>query len=363
MSLRIALLFNLRPQEAPPPDAPPDVHAELDDEQTVLAIADALRQGGHQVTLLEATPDIFSWLPKQRIDLVFNITEGLQGSCREAQVPAFLEMLGIPFTGASALTLALTLDKPTAKKVFTYHGVATPRFFTVPPGQSVQQAWRAAASRWRAAPDTPADDLPFPLFVKPAREGSSIGITPASVVYDEAALVDRVAGVHTRYGQAALVEEFLPGREFTVGIVGNGDPLAFPILEINYDAIPPGHGPVYSYQFKQEWDDDQLYLCPAPVEPTLADALREAALAAFRVTRCRDVARVDLRLDAAGVPHVLEINPIPGLVPDFSDLPRMAKAAGWSYAALVNRIVAEAAARAGLGTVAEFTLPAAQEAP
>lgn len=348
MSLRIALLFNLRPKAAPPPDAPPDVHAELDDEQTVLAIADALRQGGHQVTLLEATPDVFTWLPKQRIDLAFNITEGLHGSCREAQVPAFLEMLGIPFTGASALTLALTLDKPTAKKIFTYHGVATPRFFTVPPGQAVSAESMA----------TSAPGLSFPLFVKPAREGSSIGITPASVVYGEAALAEQVAIVHARYGQAALVEEFLPGREFTVGIVGNAEPDVLPILEINYDAIPPDHGPVYSYKFKQEWDDDHLYLCPAPVEPDLAAALREAALAAFRVSRCRDVARVDLRLDANGVPHVLEINPIPGLVPDFSDLPRMANAAGWSYAALVNRIVAEAAARAGLGTVADFTWPA-----
>lgn len=340
MSLRIVVLFNLRPQEAPPPDAPPDVHAELDDEQTVLAVGEALRAGGHQVTLREATPDVFAWIGKQRIDLAFNMTEGLQGSCREAQVPAFLEMLGIPFTGASALTLALTLDKPTAKKIFAYHGVKTPRFMTVPPGETTDDV-----------------ALPFPLFVKPAGEGSSIGITPASVVHDAAALAEQVARVHGQYGQAALVEEFLPGREFTVGIIGNAPPETLPILEINYDAVPPDHGPVYSYQFKQEWDDDSLYLCPAPVTPDLAKALRETALAAYRVTRCRDMARVDLRLDKDGVPHVLEINPIPGLVPDFSDLPRMAAAAGWSYNGLVNRIVAEAAARTGLGTVADFTWP------
>lgn len=339
MTLRIALLFNLRPHTAPPADAPPDVHAELDDEQTVLAIAEALRAGGHQVTMREATPDIFTWLPKQNLDLVFNITEGTQGSCREAQVPAFLEMLGIPFTGASALSLALTLDKPIAKKVFAYHGIATPKFLNVPLGETVD-----------------AGDVPFPLFVKPAGEGSSIGISPASVVFDEQALTEQVQRIHALYGQSALVEAYLPGREFTVGVIGNDNPETLPILEINYDTIPADHGPVYSYQFKQEWADDHLYLCPAPIDETLAAALRVTALAAYRVTRCRDVARVDLRLDDAGVPHVLEINPIPGLVPDFSDLPRMAKVAGWRYAELVNRIVAEAAARAGLGIVADFTL-------
>ncbi|MGE5507637.1 MAG: D-alanine--D-alanine ligase family protein, partial [Chitinophagales bacterium] len=151
--------------------------------------------------------------------------------------------------------------------------------------------------------------------------------------------------VHQCYRQPALVEEFVSGREFTVGIVGNENPTIFPVLEINHDIVPPDHNRVYSYQFKKEWDADEYYLCPAPVDAVLEELLKRTALDAFRALGCVDVGRVDIRLGEDGVPYVLGVNALPGLSPGFSDLCRQAEVAGWTYPQLVNGILEAALAR------------------
>lgn len=333
MGLTVGLLFNLGKYDPPEEGEPPDIHAELDGEKTILAIRDGLTSAGHEVVMIEGDEGVFSKLREAKIDVAFNVCEGKRGQSRESHIPAILEMLGIPYTGSGVLALALSLDKPMAKRVLAYHNIPTPKFKVVPVGA------KACPGRLR-----------FPLFVKPAHEGSSMGVSPESVVRNVEELQARVAYAHKAYREPALVEEYLEGREFTLGILGNGrDTYLFPIMEINFGSCPPGHGKVYSYQFKTEWDGQEYYMCPAPVGPELAGVLRRYALAAYRALNCLDVARVDIRLNARGAPHVLEVNPLPGLVPGFSDLPRMATAAGMDYNELVKAILDCALERYGLG--------------
>lgn len=328
MGLTVGLMFNLGKYDPPEDGEPPDAYAELDSEQTVMAVAGALAAAGHEVVLIEGNEEAFEKLRTTRPDVVFNMCEGLRGASRESHIPALLEMLGIPYTGSGILALALSLDKAAAKKMFLFHGVPTPAFRVMAPGDPID---------WSG--------LQFPLFVKPAWEGSSKGITPAAKVSTPGELTERVLWVHDLYRQPALVEEFVGGREFTVGLVGNEDPVIFPMIEINYGLVPAEHGDIYSYQFKQEWDADQYYLCPAPVDPLLEAKLKRTALAAFRALGCVDVGRVDLRLGADGEPYVLEVNPLPGLVPGFSDLCRQAAIAGWTYQDLINGILGAALER------------------
>ncbi|MCL6451845.1 MAG: hypothetical protein K6T75_11180 [Acetobacteraceae bacterium] len=348
--LNVALLYNLKREEADAGspsgglrgparqgaaadvEVPPDAQAEYDSQATVDAVAGALRAGGHRVIPIEADAAALDRLRSEPIDIAFNLAEGLRGESRESHLPAVLEMLGIPYTGAGVLALAAALDKPTAKMLFAYHGVATPAFTVIEPGQP-------------ARPPTPRP----PWFVKPAREGSSMGISPRSLVRSSGDLARQVLSVHRLYRQAALVEEFVGGREFTVSIVGPPGRLrVLPIMEIEFSACPPEHGPIYSLQFKKEWDADRYYRCPAPVGPKLKRRIEEMALKAFSALGCRDVGRVDLRQGRGGRLYVLEVNPLPGLRPAFSDLPRSALAAGISFEELVNLILDAACERVGL---------------
>ena len=331
MGLTVGLMYNLGKNEPPEDGEPPDAHAELDSEQTVKAIAAALTSVGHEVVRIEGDEEAFLKLQAVRPDIVFNICEGLRGESRESQVPAMLEMLGIPYTGSGVLALALSLDKAAAKKMLLYHGVPTPAFKTIAPGEPVD---------W--------DGLRFPLFVKPANEGSSMGISPDSKVTTPSEMAERVQYIHDMYRQAALIEEFVDGREFTVGLVGNENPTIFPIIEINYGIVPSAHGNIYSYQFKKEWDADEYYLCPAPIDEATELLLKRTALSAFRALGCVDVARVDIRLGADGVPYVLEVNALPGLSPGFSDLCRQADKGGFTYTQLVNSILDAALERCRL---------------
>lgn len=327
------MLFNLRRAAAHPGDAGEraSLEAEYDTPETVAALLAALGAAGHSAVPIEMDADCLTNLRREQPDIAFNIAEGLPGLGREAQAPAICEMLGIPHTGSGVLTLALCLDKAMTKRVLAHAGVPTPGFRVIPPG----------------SPPDPGP-LRFPLFVKPLREGSSMGISPRSLVREMGELAQQVAAVHSVFGEPALVEEFLQGREFTVGMLGNRDVEFLPVTEINYGALPVGYPPVYTYQFKKEWDDDHLYLCPAPVAPELLQRLQRTALATYRAVECLDVGRVDLRLDAEGTPHVLEINPLPGMAPGFSDLPRQADVAGIGYERLVRRILEAALARHGL---------------
>lgn len=352
MGLNVAVLANLK-QNAPHYDGmPADAWADLDSPTTVEAICAALEAGGHRATFLEGDLSLAETLPKLKPDICFNICEGHWGDSREAHVPAILEMLRIPYTGSGVLTLALTLDKPMTKRVLAFHDLPTPAF----------QVFERA--------DEPLDDdMRFPLFVKPSREGTGMGVSAHSIVRNEEELRAELAEQLARYRQPILVERFVAGREITVGVVGNLRPpvarrlpddeqarrvlhgLRFlPPLEVDFAAYPATEGGVYTNRMKTEWAGNFHYLCPAPLSTELVNQLNWLTAATFRVTGSVDVARVDFRLaaDDNDRPYILEINPLPGLYPGLSDLVLEAAAAGISYNELINAILDAACARHGL---------------
>jgi D-alanine-D-alanine ligase len=290
-------------------------------------------------------------LRKVKPDICFNICEGHFGDAREAHVPALLEMMRIPYTGSRVMTLALALDKPMTKRVLTYHNLPTPAF----------QVFERV--------NEPLDpDIRFPAFVKPSREGTGMGVTPDSIVRDEAQLRNQLRVQFERYDQPILVEQFIEGRELTAGVVGNlTGPVAWrvpedeeaprvsrglvflPPMEVDLDRYETEAG-IYTSRIKTELVHDFYWTCPAQLSEEEIDELNWLTAATFRVTGCQDVARVDFRLDANdnGKPYILEINPLPGLNPEYSDLCIEARAYGWSYEELVNRILEEAIERESL---------------
>lgn len=352
MGLNVAVLANLKQNAPTYAGMPADAWDDLDSPATIEAICAALEAGGHRATFLEGNLSLIETLPKLKPDICFNICEGHWGDSRESHVPAILEMLRIPYTGSGVLTLALTLDKPMTKRVLAFHDLPTPAF----------QVFERA--------DEPLDDdMRFPLFVKPSREGTGMGVSARSIVHDEAALRSELAEQLARYHQPILVERFVAGREVTVGALGNlrppvarrmpDDELArrvlhglhfLPPLEVDFAAYPETEGGVYTNRMKTEWAHDFRYLCPAPLPPALVNQLNWLTAATFRITGCVDVARVDFRLDSADNdrPYILEINPLPGLYPGLSDLVLEAGADGMSYNELINAILDAACARHGL---------------
>jgi D-alanine-D-alanine ligase len=328
MGVQIALLYNLAEEEILGADDPPDRQAELDSDQTVFAIRESLQAAGHQVRLIAGKLPELLQLQTDRVDIAFNICEGYHGRNREAHVPAVLEMLGVPMTGSDVLTLAACLDKPTTKMLLLHHRVPTPRF----------QVFYSAL-------DVLDDSLRWPLIVKPAHEGSSMGISSKSRVTNEAELRERVAYLKRHYRQPALVEEFIVGREFTVGVLGNGELTTLPVMEISFDNVPAEANGIYSYQYKREWTERGNFLCPAPIDEFTGHLLAETAKLAFRVLGCRDFGRVDFRLSQDGIPYVIEVNPLPGLAPGYSDFPVAAQAGGISYGQLINLILNHALER------------------
>jgi D-alanine-D-alanine ligase len=297
-----------------------DDEAEWDPPETIIAIANALARQGHIVVHLEATPDLPRVLAEADVDLIFNIAEGVEGRNREAQVPALCELLGIPYTGSDSATLAIALDKALGKKVLLQHDILTPKF------QVMESA------RERLSPD-----MKFPLIVKPNAEGSSKGIGSTSVVDSEEELRAAVKVCVERYRQPALVEEYIAGREFTVGLLGDKRPRVLPPMEIKFKKNTAR--PVYDYAVKQEWEEHVYYECPARLTEAEQKAMEKIARATFWALDCRDVARVDLRMDAEGRIYVLEVNPLPGLTPGYSDLVLIAQAVGMEYDHLIAEIM------------------------
>ncbi len=297
-----------------------DDEAEWDPPETIIAIANALARQGHIVVHLEATPDLPRVLAEADVDLIFNIAEGVEGRNREAQVPALCELLGIPYTGSDSATLAIALDKALAKKVLLQHDILTPKF------QLMESA------RERLSPE-----MKFPLIVKPNAEGSSKGIGSTSVVDTEEELRAAVKSCVDKYRQPALVEEYIKGREFTVGLLGDKRPRVLPPMEIRFKKDTDR--PVYDYGVKQEWEEHVYYECPAHLTEAEQKAIEKIARATFWALDCRDVARVDMRMDNEGRIYVLEVNPLPGLTPGYSDLVLIAQAVGMTYDQLIAEIM------------------------
>ncbi|HTX20228.1 MAG TPA: ATP-grasp domain-containing protein [Bacteroidota bacterium] len=312
-----------------------DTYAEWDTAETVFAVRDALALR-HSVTMIEADEDAFGKLRALTPDIVFNIAEGKNGVSREAQIPAMLEMLEIPYTGSDALTLALCLDKSRTKEILSYHKIPTARFSVV---HSL-----AELSTLQAV---------FPSMVKPLNEGSSKGIFNTSLVHTQNELHDQVGRVLSAYEQPVIVEEFLPGREFTVALIGNGSGVeVLPIVEILFDSLPAGVNPIYSYEAKWIWDQAssplEIFECPAKVSPELHHSIAEVCRKTYGVLRCRDWSRIDVRMDQHGIPNIIEVNPLPGILPKVEDnscFPKAARAAGMSYDAMLNRVLDEACKR------------------
>ncbi|HEX5420441.1 MAG TPA: D-alanine--D-alanine ligase [Gammaproteobacteria bacterium] len=303
--------------------------AEFDSRETIDALQSALTSLGHACTPIGHVRALASRLVGgERWDLVFNIAEGRTGFGRESQVPALLEAYGVPYTFSDPLVCALTLHKAMAKHVARGCGVPTPEFALVTePG------------------DAARIDLPLPLFVKPVAEGTSKGITSASLVRSRNALTETCTQLLRAFNQPVLVERFLPGREFTVGILGTGiDARALATLEPRWRAGADAE--IYSYRNKAQWRDlvDYVLLEPGP----LRREVEAAALAAWRCLGCRDAGRVDLRLDEHDRPQMLEINPLAGLAPEHSDLPIMAALTGLDYNGLIAAILDCACRRLGL---------------
>ncbi|MEI7672190.1 MAG: D-alanine--D-alanine ligase [Deltaproteobacteria bacterium] len=304
--------------------------AEFDHPRTIDAIEEALRELGYETDRIGHIRALTRRLVAgDRWDLVFNIAEGLWGFGREAQVPALLDAWEIPYTFSDPLVLSLTLHKGLTKRVIRDLGIPTPDFAVV-----------------ETAAEIAAVALPFPLFAKPVAEGTGKGVTAASKIVDQAEL-DRVCReLLAVFRQPVLIETFLPGREFTVGIIGTGAAAFAPaVMEVHL--TEKAEKEVYSYVNKEDWHGRIEYRLATDAMAQLA---AETALAAWRGLGCRDGGRVDLRADAEGIPHFMEVNPLAGLRPEHSDLPILCKLAGMSYPELIAGIMNSALKRSGNGS-------------
>jgi D-alanine-D-alanine ligase len=324
-NVRVGLTYNLR-RTAASGHTGLDAEAEYDTQETVTAVKEALASYGHEVVELEATPELPALLPAAGVDVVFNIAEGVAGRFREAQVPALVELLGIPYTGSDPTALSVCLDKALAKRLVAQAGYRTPQALVMTTGK-----------------ERLPKGLGFPVIVKPVAEGSSKGIVERSVVESEAELRETARKVIEHYQQAVLVETFLPGREFTVALLGEKRPRVLPPMEIVFLNMGEKH-PIYS--FANKFQDVQVQgVVPASIDEGLKRELERMARGIFSVLSCRDVARIDFRCGPEGRPHFIECNPLPGLSPGFSDLCLIAEAAGLSYRGLIGEILAPALRR------------------
>ena len=354
---RVAVLANTKEHDKPlPPDVPPDAGADYDYIETIDHIRAALETDGHWTMFIPADSNLPYALKAAKPNICFNIAEGLGGDAREAQIPALLELLKIPYTGSRVLTNAIALDKTLTKRIWRDRRLPVAPFQEFITGEE---------------PLRP--DLRFPLFVKPAREGTGMGVDARAIVNDEGELRERARYVVNLYKQPALVETYLSGREFTVAVMGRTDSRLysrrpewydadgfhrFPILELDSTrSVTPG---VYGLEAKAQSVGSQGapgYICPAQVEPDLAKKLQHHAWRAHHLLGSLDVSRVDFRLDREGNPCLLEINPLPGLTPDYSDLCLIANADGISYTDLILEILYLGASRWGLLEPREIPLP------
>lgn len=323
--MRVGMTYDLKDEYLAAGYSLDDV-AELDSVVTVDAIEKALRTQGHEVERIGCVGSLVRALAGGgRWDIVFNIAEGMRGLGREAQVPALLDAWGIPYTFSGPELLALTLHKGWTNSVIRAHGLPTADFWIVDGTLPVDEI-----------------DLAFPLFVKPAAEGSSKGVSARSVVRNRKELREVCAHVLETYRQPVLVETYLPGREFTVGVLGSGrGARVLGVMEVL--SAPGGDQHAYTYENKQEWRERVRYAL-AVDEKALQAA--ELALASWQALGCLDAGRVDVRLDGLERPRFLEVNPLAGLNPESSDLPILCQKVGLEYDMLIAQIMSSAVGRA-----------------
>jgi len=350
--LNVALAYNVKPEsdtfkEILPPirsdnltqtEAVIETYAEWDTWETINALKDAI-EVYHNVTLIEADNNAYEKFKLNKPDIVLNIAEGFNNQSRESQIPAMLDMLNIPYTGSDALTLGICLDKARTKEILSYYKIPNANFILV--------------DKY-----TPLSNhaIEFPSIVKPVSEGSSKGIFNSSIVRDYDELNAEIKRVVDEYNQPAIIEEFLPGKEFTVALIGNGNNTeVLPIIEIKYENFPDDVEHLYSYEAKWILDTKDnvfdVFECPAAIDDNLEKQIRDTALRTYNILRCKDWSRIDIRLDKRGIPNIIEINPLPGIMPDpneNSSFPKAARAAGINYNEMIQRVLFEACKRHNL---------------
>lgn len=311
-----------------------DIEAEYDSYDTIEAIREAFTAAGIKVELMEADADFTDRLKNTRVDIVFNIAEGTFGRGREAQVPAILNFLGIPFSGSDETTLCLSLDKALTKRYLSTYNIETPAYQLV------------------KSPDFKLDSMfDFPLIVKPNCEGSSKGISDLAIVDNKEQLFNVIGRNFKLYGQPMLIEEYIKGREFTVGILGNeSDIKVFEPLEICY-LSEERENRIYSYHVKRNYKKYIEYSCPPLLDVEIIRRMKEIAAEIYIALDCRDFSRIDFRLSEDGIIYFIEINPLPGLAPGYSDYPMLAEFCGMDYRTLVVSVLNSALKRHGMNEV------------
>lgn len=310
-----------------------DEEAEYDSIATVYAISDALKSKEVDVVHIEAGNEILNHFQSNPVDIVFNIAEGIMGRGREAQVPALLNMLKLPFTGSDETTLCLALDKALTKRILSTYHIKTPRYLLVKADDfSIQ-----------------SPKLKYPLIVKPNAEGSSKGVSDTCVVSTKSELVAQLRKNHELYHSDLLIEEYIKGREFTVGLLGNNsDVHVFEPMEIVYNRNTQKDFQVYSYQVKQAYQEYVSYKCPSTIDQEVISKMKLIAKKIFHILACRDFARLDFRVTDNNEIYFIEINPLPGLASGYSDYPMLAEFCGVKYDTLIRSILKVGAARYGL---------------
>jgi D-alanine-D-alanine ligase len=359
---KVAVLANIKEHGKPlPKGVPPDAGADFDYIETIDQIRAAIETDGHKTLFIQADAELPFALRETKPDICFNIAEGLGGDGREAQIPALLELFKIPYTGSRVMANTISLEKTLTKRIWR------DRRLPVAPFQE-----------FIIGDESLRPEMRFPLFVKPAREGTGMGVDPKAIVNNEAELRERVDYILRLYKQPALVETYLSGREFTVGLIGRWDSKkysrhpewydekhgyhVFPILELDSSrSVTPG---IYSQASKSKSvgeDGAPGYFCPAEVPPELNKKLQNLAVRAHMAVKAIDVSRTDIRLDAKGEPVLMEINTLPGLTPGFSDLCLEAASEGIGYEDLILEILYLGASRWGMVEARELPVDPKKE--
>ncbi|HSL93160.1 MAG TPA: hypothetical protein VK905_00980 [Bacillota bacterium] len=312
MRLRVAVVYTVEP------DAKNTVNPHGDEQlnRTNAALQEAIISLGHEVHMIPGDFDLLNTLAEIKPDVIFNNCTGIHDKSSQPQIAGMLELSGIPFTGSGQTAHTLSLYKPLTKKILLFHGVSTPRFIVVDVDR------RADLS-----------ELTFPVIVKPEHEGSSIGITQKSVAHNEAELKDAVEHVLTHFHQPALVEEFITGREFTVGVWGGPEPKIIPPVEIMFEQ----GGGFYSTAVKAQ--DLVRTKVPTEIEPELYDRIERQVLGAYHALELRDYCRIDVRVASDGTPHVIDVNTLPGLEPLYSDYPKACLVMGVEFHEMVGHLL------------------------
>ncbi|MFH1655234.1 MAG: ATP-grasp domain-containing protein [Candidatus Omnitrophota bacterium] len=330
MQKTIGLTYDVKEDYQAQEGQPKDVYAEFDQKEAIDIIVSSLEELGYKVVRIGSAKNLLENIDNLEVDIVFNLAEGLVGRNRESQVPILLEMKEIPYVGSDALTLSLTLDKIMAKKILISQGVPTPRFVEFKDVKSIA---------------TNMDHLKFPLMVKPRNEGSSKGLDEGARVVNMNELKKRVGFVVNNYNQPALVEEFIRGTEFTVGIIGNEKPEVLPIVQVQIEGKLDLQDMFYTFARIQS--DKLEYVCPPKISKRLYKKIEDYALKAYQAVECKDFGRVDFRVDSKDNPYVLEINPLPSLsVEDI--FMTTAKEMKITFPQMLDKIIMAALKRQGL---------------